>query len=119
MLLWSKIIENSPERGGGTMGVVYPTRGHIAIFKGAQYPLKWHCKNIRIIVYKMSCCWLCVFPFSRTMSMDYTKPLLVPAGTDALGQIGKDAHTYIAESKCLFSSYTLANGTPPPPHSVM
>ena len=26
--------------------------------------------------------------FSRTMSMDYTKPLLVPAGSDALGQIG-------------------------------
>ncbi|XP_064387281.1 cytoplasmic dynein 2 light intermediate chain 1-like isoform X2 [Halichondria panicea] len=25
---------------------------------------------------------------SRTMSMDYTKPLLVPAGSDALGQIG-------------------------------
>jgi dynein light intermediate chain 2 len=25
---------------------------------------------------------------SRTMSMDYTKPLIVPAGSDALGQIG-------------------------------
>ena len=24
------------------------------------------------------------------MSMDYTKPLLVPAGTDALGQIGNN-----------------------------
>ena len=32
------------------------------------------------------------------MSMDYTKPLLVPAGTDALGQIGKDL-LYIAKSK--------------------
>jgi dynein light intermediate chain 2 len=27
-------------------------------------------------------------PLSRTMSMDYTKPLIVPAGSDALGQIG-------------------------------
>lgn len=27
--------------------------------------------------------------FSRTMSMDYTKPLIVPAGSDALGQIGE------------------------------
>ena len=25
------------------------------------------------------------------MSMDYTKPLLVPAGSDALGQIGNEA----------------------------
>ena len=29
--------------------------------------------------------------------MDYTKPLLVPAGTDALGQIG--IYVYIAKSE--------------------
>lgn len=27
------------------------------------------------------------------MSMDYTKPLLVPAGSDALGQIGESPHS--------------------------
>ena len=41
----------------------------------------------------MSTLHLCFFLLycttSRAMSMDYTKPLLVPAGSDALGQIGK------------------------------
>ena len=32
--------------------------------------------------------------YSRTMSMDYTKPLVVPAGSDALGQIGESC-TYV------------------------
>lgn len=30
---------------------------------------------------------------SHTMSMDYTKPLTVPAGSDALGQIGVHSGT--------------------------
>ena len=38
-------------------------------------------------------------PYSRTMSMDYTKPLLVPAGTDALGQIGKKFIQYMYTAK--------------------
>jgi len=29
-----------------------------------------------------------IHTFSPAMSMDYTKPLLVPVGSDALGQIG-------------------------------
>ena len=29
-----------------------------------------------------------IFVFSRSMSMDHYKPLIVPAGADALGQIG-------------------------------
>ena len=33
--------------------------------------------------------------FSRSMSMDHTKPLIVPAGADALGQIGQ----------CLYVAY--------------
>lgn len=36
----------------------------------------------------MALCQNMICYYSRTMSMDYTKPLIVPAGSDALGQIG-------------------------------
>lgn len=37
----------------------------------------------------MALCQNMICYYSRTMSMDYTKPLIVPAGSDALGQIGE------------------------------
>lgn len=43
--------------------------------------------------------------FSRTMSMDYTKPLLVPAGSDALGQIGM----YVVQTSALGDLGSISN----------
>ena len=34
------------------------------------------------------------------MSMDHTKPLIVPAGADALGQIGKNVYLNVTVSVC-------------------
>ena len=43
-----------------------------------------------------ACYWVILLSLSNgshTMSMDYTKPLTVPAGSDALGQIGMHSGT--------------------------
>ena len=40
------------------------------------------------------------------MSMDYTKPLLVPAGSDALGQIGNGKKISTSYTTTLHSAFT-------------
>ena len=60
------------------------------VFTHAHMHTYTHCTHTHIHSYTCACTHISInsSASSHVMSMDYTKPLLIPAGSDALGQIG-------------------------------